>query len=212
MNEPRKNPTAGAAGRERTAGTARIIRRHAMSPTPRTAPRPLPVLLAVLALAVTTLGAALPALAASAPDAAPRGLAAVTPHYETVRLALVGDSLAGVPAAAREIRRELERLRATPTAERAGVAAAKLAEVEALLPEAIAAAAKLEKATSLGAARDALYALTKPLVRWRGAAGEGPTVAYCSMAERSWLQADDSEVGNPYYGKQMARCGEIVTR
>lgn len=50
-----------------------------------------------------------------------------------------------------------------------------------------------------------------PLVQRReGAAAEGrPSVAYCSMYKRSWLQSGDT-IGNPYGG--MPRCGKIVSR
>ena len=39
---------------------------------------------------------------------------------------------------------------------------------------------------------------------------ELPVVMYCSMAKKSWLQLAGGEIGNPYYGQSMARCGEAV--
>ena len=73
-------------------------------------------------------------------------------------------------------------------------------------------AESLAGATDLEAARDAFHALSKPLVRWRKGAGEGPVVVYCAMKDRSWLQSADDEIGNPYYGQAMARCGEVVAK
>jgi hypothetical protein len=74
----------------------------------------------------------------------------------------------------------------------------------------ISAADAIAAATSLEAARDGLYELSKPMVRWReGVAESGrPAVAYCPMHKRSWLQPGE-EIGNPYGG--MPRCGSIVS-
>jgi hypothetical protein len=140
------------------------------------------------------------------------GLGAVLPDYEQIRQALVNDSLAGVAAPAASLRETVESLSANLSAARAGVPAAKLSEVESLLPEVIEAARALETAESLDAARDAFYALSKPLVRWRQAAEEGPAVAFCPMAKRSWLQPGDQEIRNPYLGKDMSNCGRIVSK
>jgi hypothetical protein len=83
-------------------------------------------------------------------------------------------------------------------------------DVRDLLPELSEAATALSAATTLDAARDAFYDLSKPLVRWRKAAvGDKLVVAYCPMAKRSWLQPE-GELGNPYYGQSMLRCGEVV--
>lgn len=149
-------------------------------------------------------------LLAASPAAAKPAWTAVTSHYETIRQALVNDSLAGVAEHATMLGDEIEALRGDLTAARAGVPADSLAKVEGLLPEAAAAAGELAAAGDLAAARDAFYALTKPLVRWRQAAGSGPAVAYCTMLKRSWLQPAGTAMGNPYYGRQMADCGEIV--
>jgi hypothetical protein len=159
----------------------------------------------ICAAAVLTL-----MLAAAAPAAADSGWIAVTNHYEDVRQALVSDSVAGVSEHAVALRLEIEALSRDLTADKAGVPAEALEEVAGLLPEAAAAAQELEAAESLEAARDAFNALTKPLVRWRQAAGSGPVVAYCAMKKRSWLQPAGDPVENPYYGKEMLGCGAIV--
>jgi hypothetical protein len=91
------------------------------------------------------------------------------------------------------------------------VTPAKLGEVAALLPEVERFAGELAAAKDLPAARDAFYRLSQPLVRWHGATGRHDVaVTYCSMARRSWLQPAAKPTGNPYYGKQMATCGEVV--
>jgi hypothetical protein len=167
-----------------------------------------------ISMLVVLISLALPPsrLVAAAP-AAP-GLDGVLAAYESVRLALLADTLDGVPAAARRLATDAAALRGALTPAAAGVPAAKLADVEALLPEVEKAAAALAAATSLTAGRDAFYALSKPLVRWRAvggtpATGAWPVVAFCSMAQRSWLQPK-GEIGNPYYGQSMATCGELV--
>ena len=38
-----------------------------------------------------------------------------------------------------------------------------------------------------------------------------PAVAFCSMTQKVWLQPS-GEIGNPYYGQSMARCGEFVSQ
>lgn len=130
--------------------------------------------------------------AVSAP--APAGFDAVLGHYEAVRKALLADTVAGVPGHAAEI--------------------AKLAKGAPadLAPQIANAAKKLSAAKDLKTARDAFYELSKPMVRWREAAGsKANVVAYCSMSKRSWLQPK-GEIGNPYYGKSMATCGEVVSK
>ncbi len=128
---------------------------------------------------------------------------ALVKPYETIRLALVDDSTEGVAEEAEAIAAQAKDLaaeKATPEA------------VKTLLPEIAKAAGKLAEAPDLAAAREAFYALSQALVRYRShVEGERPVVAYCPMAAKSWLQPD-GEIGNPYYGQSMARCGEVVER
>lgn len=81
----------------------------------------------------------------------------------------------------------------------------------AKLPEKIGtAAAALEGAKDIKAAREAFKALSRPVVMWASMSKPaGISVMYCSMAKGSWLQ-NDTTVRNPYYGKQMLACGEII--
>jgi len=138
---------------------------------------------------------------------------AVMENYEPVRLALFSDSLNGVSDHGRVIAAELRALEADFSPERAGAEGDAAIVVRKKLEEMIAAADVLAAATTLEAARDAIYALTKPMVRWRQgvSAPDQPVVAYCPMYKRSWLQPKgDLEIGNPYGG--MPRCGEIVSK
>lgn len=187
-------------------------------------------LLTFLMLAAGTLGS--PALA---DDSTPMAFDQILERYEVVRLALIHDTTDGVSDQGKEIETILAKLSADWSPAAAGIRADMADDVRGLLPELSEAAAALSRATSLDAARDAFYELSKPLVRWRKAAdgstaakstaagsteaqstaasstdaGGWPTVAYCSMARRSWLQPE-GELGNPYYGQSMLRCGETV--
>jgi hypothetical protein len=134
----------------------------------------------------------------------------VIEHYEPIRLALLGDSLDEVNENGKAIALELRALEVDFSPDRAGVSGETAAIVKEKLPEMIAAAAAIAGAESLGAARDGLYALSKPMVRWREGVDQGdrPSVAYCPMHKRSWLQPGE-EIGNPY--GDMPRCGSIVS-
>lgn len=132
--------------------------------------------------------------------------------YEAARRALVGDDLFAAHEPARAIVEVAAALRGTLTPEGAGVPPEKLADVEALQPQIEKAAARLTASADIEEARDAFYELSKALVRWRQAAGEGPAVVYCAMKKRSWLQPAGESVGNPYYGQSMPSCGEIKSK
>lgn len=159
-------------------------------------------ILFTVALAVAAMAPAGPALASS--------FDAVMTHYEPVRKALIADSMEGVADHGEKILAELRALEADFNASRAGIRTDAAETVEEKLPAMIEAARSLAGATGLAQARDALYALSKPMVRWREAltADDRPEVAYCSMHKRSWLQ-EGTEIGNPYGG--MPRCGSIVS-
>ena len=136
---------------------------------------------------------------------------AVIEHYEPIRLALLGDSTDGVNVHGKAIASELRALGAEFSPERAGASTETAEIVQEKLDEMIAAADAIGSASSLEAARDGFYALTKPMVLWREGVSQSdrPAVAYCPMHKRSWLQPGD-EIGNPYGG--MPRCGSIVSK
>jgi hypothetical protein len=120
----------------------------------------------------------------------PSSFDAVMEHYEPVRLALIGDSMDGVNSHGKAIAAELRALESNFSPDRAGVSGETAVVVQAKLNEMVEAADAIATAKSLEAARDGLYALSKPMVRWReGVAENGrPAVAYCPMHKRSWLQ------------------------
>lgn len=164
-----------------------------------------PVVISFLTLA---FGTAAPVRPADAPTA----FAEIMDHYEDVRQALSYDTIDGVAENARAIHAVGQSLESSFSAAAAGVAADHGERTRELLPEIVGAASDLAAAADLGAARDAFYALSKPLVRYRfGVEGERPMVLYCPMAKRSWLQPE-GEIGNPYHGRSMPTCGEIVER
>jgi hypothetical protein len=134
---------------------------------------------------------------------------AILGHYEAVRLALVADDLAAARRHAGALTAAVEAAGAEPTAADAAVPADGLDRVRALLPPLRRDAAAVRDASSLEAAREAFYGATAALVRWRALAADGPRLVRCSMAQRVWLQPAGT-VGNPYYGRAMARCGEFV--
>jgi hypothetical protein len=75
------------------------------------------------------------------------------------------------------------------------------------------AAGQLAAASNLNAARAAFGRLSEALMKYadgqHAALGADLNVAYCPMVKKSWLQKG-SAIVNPYGGKQMRSCGEIV--
>lgn len=73
-----------------------------------------------------------------------------------------------------------------------------------------AAADQLEDAGDLATARAAFKALTVPMEAWNASAKtEGIDTVYCEMSKGRWLQAT-GKIQNPYHGKEMQTCGEVV--
>ena len=133
-------------------------------------------------------------------------------HYEKIRLVLVQDSMEGVKASAGVLVDELELLNANLTPETAGISEEHLGSLKTILPEMIGAAKLMRAADSIEEFRKAYYHLSKLMIRWNAWSNSRskPWVAYCSMVQKSWLQLVP-EIGNPYAGQSMPRCGSIVT-
>jgi hypothetical protein len=76
----------------------------------------------------------------------------------------------------------------------------------------LAAAADVEKAADIKAARDAFGPLSDAVVAAAKADGwadvSGLKLAYCPMVKHAWLQSTDT-LQNPYFGKAMSTCGEF---
>ncbi len=153
------------------------------------------------------------AFAAGAADetAGRTAFASIVDDYEAVRLALLNDKTDGIAEHAEAIRATAAALVGNFSAERAGVAAENAGGVKALLPDVVEAAGRLAGAGDIAAARKAFFLLSKRLARYREMVrGERPAVAYCPMVKKSWLQPL-GEIGNPYHGQSMPRCGKIVS-
>ncbi len=133
----------------------------------------------------------------------PESVTILFDHYEVIRQALLYDTLDDVADQALEIMQLAES------------AAGELCSADAgECPEALVAigrsASTLQDATSIDDARQAFGELSDAFIEYReGVDGPKPVVAHCSMADRSWLQPK-GEIGNPYYGQEMARCGEVI--
>lgn len=138
------------------------------------------------------------------------GYKEMSSHYEAIRLALLGDSLEGVNEHATVIFEQATELTEGFSPAKAGVPESQAGDVEVALQEIHSAASSLVAAGDLGSAREDFFALTKSMASYRKSSGtDGTVVAYCSMAQKAWIQPE-GEIGNPYMGQKMPRCGEVV--
>lgn len=162
----------------------------------------------ILGMAALMLAAVTP-LATADEDSA---FAAFNKNYEAIRLALLHDNMKDVAKNARAIESGAAELQGDFSSGHAGVSDESAAACKALLPEIGQAAGRLAKATDIASARKAFGELSKPMVRYREmSSGDRPVVVYCPMAKKAWLQPD-GEIGNPYYGQSMAKCGDVVSK
>jgi hypothetical protein len=160
-------------------------------------------------IAVVVAGmSALPAFSAGAVGSVP--FAELSGHYEAIRLTLLEDSKSGVAEHARQLSEAAANLREDLAADRAGDQADDRDAFVEALAEIEASAARLAESADLEAAREELFVLTRPMAKYRKLTGDQTTiVAYCSMAQKAWIQPQ-GELGNPYMGQRMPRCGEVV--
>lgn len=151
----------------------------------------------------------LPAVA-GAEEAASTQYMEMSSDYEAIRLALLADSMDGVAEYAHAIEEKASTLRENLSADLAGVSAHDLEEWVSALEDIEASAMKLAESSDLNSAREDLFALTKPMAKYRKLTGDhGTIVAYCPMAQKAWIQPQ-GEIGNPYFGQEMPTCGEVV--
>lgn len=150
-----------------------------------------------MALALVFMSAAL-AAPARAGENRPE-LDSLIADYLQVQTALAADSLQGVADLGASIAGHADNL--------------KVDQKHQELPSATATAArKLAQAGSLDEARTAFGQLSDPVISLSELMAEDkPQVAFCPMADRSWLQKGD-QIANPYYGSKMLRCGKIVQK
>jgi len=113
---------------------------------------------------------------------------ALVSPYLKIQVALAHDSTDGVADAARAIAAEARAL---------GEEGAEL----------VSAADTLADASDLTGARAAFGPLSDALIAYGHATGFGDLkVAYCPMADKSWVQ-EDGGIANPFYGSAMLTCG-----
>ncbi len=107
--------------------------------------------------------------------------------YESVRQSLLKGSLADAQKSAAALATEARNAKNTAVAEKADA---------------------LAKAADLKAARSSFGPLSDEMLKVREAAkGDKPSVYYCPMVKKSWLQPK-GEVGNPY-DAAMEKCGML---
>jgi len=132
-------------------------------------------------------------------------------HYEAIRRNLLAETTDGLADHAKAIAGEAAGLQRELDPARAGIEADRADDCKSLLPDLHRAATRLASVKSMEEALDAFDQLSQPMVRLRGmATGDSSVVVYCSMVKKAWLQPE-GEIGNPYGGKGMARCGEVVS-
>jgi Cu(I)/Ag(I) efflux system membrane fusion protein len=125
--------------------------------------------------------------------------------YLKIHKALAGDSVKGVPTVAKSIVESAARLDVK------SVTGEHRNHYRAIPTELKKSATALANAASLSQARDAFKALSKPMAMWASMSRPfGVDVVFCSMAGASWLQKS-GEIKNPYYGKSMLNCGDVVS-
>jgi len=124
----------------------------------------------------------------------PQPVQSVFNHYTTVQIALVQDSLTGIPDAARAMAKAI-------TGDASKLLSVKVAQQ----------AETLARAKNLETARQAFKPLSESLIQYLKdpkTPASGYYEAYCPMAKASWLQTDKT-VLNPYMGKSMVHCGSV---
>jgi len=120
-------------------------------------------------------------------------------QYYSIHKSLASDSVNGVAASAAEIAKISHQAAGTET------------QVKAQLIALSDTAAKFN-AADLKSARNGFGDLSDKLIAYLKASGSKtnpPYQFYCSMVKRNWLQPDRA-THNPYYGKSMLTCGELV--
>ena len=138
----------------------------------------------------------IPMLSAAENPALMEPVKSVYVEYIDIQTALAKDSLAGVSENATALAKAIQ---GDP--------------MKMLPPEVARQAANLARAKDLASARAALKPLSNSLIGYlaQKKVTPGPYYqAYCPMAKASWLQADRTLINNPYMGKSMATCGQIL--
>ncbi len=131
--------------------------------------------------------------------APPAGTDQLLGQYYSIHKSLASDSVNGVAASVAEIAKISRQAAGTETQAKAQLLA--LSDT----------AAKFNSA-DLKSARNGFGDLSDKLIAYLKASGSKtnpPFQFYCSMVKKNWLQPDRA-TRNPYYGKSMPTCGELV--
>lgn len=120
-------------------------------------------------------------------------------QYYSIQKSLASDSVNGIAVSASEIAKISRQAAGTETQ----------AKVQLL---ALSDTAAKFNATDLKSARNGFGDLSDKFIAYLKASGSKtnpPYQFYCSMVKKNWLQPDKT-TRNPYYGKSMLTCGELV--
>jgi hypothetical protein len=143
--------------------------------------------------------------------AEPTVFEAISKDYEAIRQALLNDTTTGVAKSAATIAELSRDLDAACDEKTATLRPGSAGDCRELMPTIGDAASRLTRSGGLAATREAFGDLSKSMVNYRQMVQQPESiVVYCSMAEGIWLQPA-GEIGNPYYGQEMARCGQVVS-
>jgi len=136
----------------------------------------------------------------------------VLTHYESMRQALLHDTLEGVERRAGSMREAVLYLKENFSAERAGIKPENAGDLKGILLPINTLCRLVEASGDIEEVRKTFSQLSDLLIRWRGwsTMRNRPVIAYCPMDQKSWLQPA-GEIGNPYAGQKMPRCGKVVT-
>jgi hypothetical protein len=117
------------------------------------------------------------------------GYKAMAEHYEAIRQALLNDNTQGVAAHAESISQAAATLRENFDVATASIQTDRSADCLEILPEIQSGAALLATTATLQEARDAFGELSTTMVKYRQMLTKPESVvAYCSMAEKAWIQ------------------------
>ncbi len=165
-------------------------------------------ILAILVISGSALGlGSAPAIAEEA-----TAYTVILGHYESIRKALLHDTTEGVSEQAGKIAQRIRVLLEEFDPDVAAVSEEKAAQCRENLPSIAEAAGRVQEAETLTAKREAFSDLSRSMIRYRQMVTQPETVVvFCSMAEKVWMQPE-GEIGNPYHGQSMPRCGQIVSQ
>ncbi len=131
-------------------------------------------------------------------------MSSILEDYMKIQEDLAGDKFNSVPKWASSMSEKLKTLDASKLT-------GKHKDHYAKLPEKLrAATSELAKSNEIENARELFKNVSRPMVMWVSMTRpKNVYVAYCPMAEASWLQKS-TEIRNPYFGSKMLTCRKII--